>query len=267
MKLIILKWSISELLLIKLTMKKLMKTIRKKLLFRLISRESTLKIRFRQKEIKYVQSEMKRIYERKLEKVFLKIKEQPSLGTKFMALGAVITLSLSEALQSLGCEKKYADELTADILFPLYVDTIKRLSKKAKRRYKSPQNQMNYVLRNSAIDFALKGPNCLKISDEKKSEGSNSYIVRFDDTDDAFIMNIYRCMPLEDIVKVVGEENEIETFRNTWCTFDHPLATFITDDGWFDRSKCLAYGDSICDMRWFGIGFDRKTRELGLIKK
>ena len=68
------------------------------------------------------------------------------------------------------------------------------------------------------------------------------------ETSEGLAYDITRC-PVYDYFKLFGEE-EINFFRNSWCTLDYPFAEYLVKGGKFERTKVLSAGDDRCDMLW-----------------
>ncbi len=63
-----------------------------------------------------------------------------------------------------------------------------------------------------------------------------------------FALDFYRC-PVNYYFQALGKE-ELEFFRNSWCTMDWPFAEAMVKGGKYERRHTLSAGDNVCDMRW-----------------
>lgn len=173
---------------------------------------------------------------KEVEKQYIILKEtippQKTLGSRLMVKNGAASLALYRAIKEVVEGEDYATELCTDVLWKLYKNQVKVQRFIAHLLYKDPQKQMN-MCQQIFLRFPLSSPGyeCKLI----KRGDSTSY-------------DILKC-PVYDYYNSLGRE-ELEFFRNSWCTLDFPLAEYLVTGGKYERRHALSKGDDKCDMRW-----------------
>jgi len=65
---------------------------------------------------------------------------------------------------------------------------------------------------------------------------------------------------VRNLVGELGDNGELDAFRESWCQYDWPGADIIAADdarGHYSRPHTLSDGDNVCDMCWKKTGANR----------
>lgn len=153
-------------------------------------------------------------------------------GSRIMVRNGVISQALYHAVKKFGADKSYATELCADVLWKLYKKQISIQRFLAHLMSRDPQAQMN-ICQKIFLFFPLAQP---------------GYDLKINEIGSIASYDIFRC-PVYDYFKTQSQE-DIEFFKNSWCTFDSPLSEYLVRGGKYERAHTLSNGDDRCDMRW-----------------
>ena len=154
-------------------------------------------------------------------------------GNRSLMNSGVFSLALYRVLLDLVKDKTYATQLTADLLWKFYEKSLKSPAVLSRMIYRDREKQME-ILGKWGTKYRFCPP-AYKVE------------TRFENA--TFFMDFYRC-PICDYFREQGEE-ELEFFRNTWCTFDWAaMEAMIEGPVRYERNQTLSAGDQVCDMRW-----------------
>jgi hypothetical protein len=158
-----------------------------------------------------------------------------SVGSRQNAFLAVVSLAAYRSLVAEGVARDYATELCADVGWSIYAWWVKPPRLFARLRFRDPQKQMNFVLR-TWLAYPFRPP---------------GYERRVWAEPGRLCTDWSRCPPLE-VVRALGDADDVAFFRGMWCAYDYAVAREITPHGHFERQHLLSAGDAVCDMRWYG---------------
>lgn len=159
----------------------------------------------------------------------------PTYGSRVMVRNGVLSLSLYRAIRKLGADKDYATELCTDVLWKIYKKQVWIQRFLARFMSRNPQKQMNRIQK-IFLSFPLARP---------------GYEWEINEIGSIASYDIFRC-PVCDYFKT-QEQEDLEFFRNSWCTLDYPLAEYLVKGGKYERQHTLSAGDNRCDMRWIAV--------------
>ena len=157
---------------------------------------------------------------------------EKTLGARIMLKNGIVSLALYRAIGKVAVGEDYATELCTDILWKFYIKQIRVQRFIARFLHRKPQQQMN-MLQRIFLRFPLTRP---------------GYDWKINEMGEVSAYDITRC-PVYDYFKSQGP-NELEFFRNSWCTLDFPLAEYLVRGGKYERTHTLSAGDDMCDMCW-----------------
>ncbi len=153
-------------------------------------------------------------------------------GSRVMVRNGVLSQSLYQVIRNFGADKEYATELCSDILWKIYKKQVLIQRILARFMSRDPQKQMNRIQK-FFLFFPLAKP---------------GYDWKINEMGSTASYDIHRC-PVCDYFKTQNQE-DFDFFRNSWCTFDFPLAEYLVQGGKHQRSQTLSSGDNRCDMKW-----------------
>lgn len=159
----------------------------------------------------------------------------PTYGSSVMVRNGVLSLSLYRAIRKLGADRDYATELCTDVLWKIYKKQVWIQRLLARLMSRNPQKQMNRIQK-FFLSFPLARP---------------GYEWEINEIESITSYDIFRC-PVCDYFKTL-EQEDLEFFRNSWCTLDYPLAEYLVKGGKYERQHTLSAGDTRCDMRWMAV--------------
>lgn len=168
------------------------------------------------------------------------IPPQQTIGSFQQVMIGVVDLAFFRALRSENVEATYATELVSDVMWQACLNSGGNIPVAGRLIFPTIKRYIRDPLR--ALDIKLRllmrypySPPGYKIA--YRVEGGIAY------------MDVYRC-PVWEFYRQFGDE-EIQLFRQTWCTFDYTAAETMVDGGRYERSLTLSDGDEFCDQRWF----------------
>lgn len=166
-----------------------------------------------------------------------------SRGNRLNVYLCLLSLACYRALREYGLSAPWATELFADTGWYIYERMAKLVIAPSRPFTRDPQKRINFMLRALMIFPFNEDPNGYQRKAWKEADH-----MRTDWT---------RCAPL-DFVRKVGTPEELVFFRATWCWYDYALPGLVDPRGDYERPHTLSDGDSVCDMRWYGIRVVRK---------
>lgn len=150
---------------------------------------------------------------------------------------AVITLALYRAVDDLIDDSEYAKELTCDVMWKVFMVEVKPLIIITRMLRRERQKQLNFALLLSFKYFFR--PKEFKID--------------LRSTQDCMYVSLKTCWML-DYFKQVGNEDEMDFFRRSWCAFDTDFINVIVKGKThYERPQALSTGGTECDMRWRAV--------------
>jgi hypothetical protein len=157
------------------------------------------------------------------------------LGSRRMMRLAAATLATYQALLESGVERNYAVSLTSDLIWHSYEKQFAPAVFVAGLFIKNEQAKINWVMK-TLTKYGTPKP---------------GYQFTTPKIPGTFAINYTKC-PVHDYFKQLGEE-EMNLFRNSWCTLDYPLCEVLPSHnrGRYERKLTLSDGDDMCEMRWF----------------
>lgn len=155
-----------------------------------------------------------------------------STGGKFMLRGAVGSVAIYRGLRNCGIDHAYAIVLGGDISWGFYKINTAFLKLLGRTLARKPAKQMD-LMQKLCIKYILQSPD---------------YHVVVCNPPSGLAYDIHRCPPY-DYVKTFGTE-EMEFFRKVNCALDWPWGDDLVKGGYYTKTKCLSWGDELCDQQW-----------------
>lgn len=159
-----------------------------------------------------------------------------SRGNRFNATLGLYHVALYRALRDWGLSDEYAIQLARDIGWVFYKAMTRYLYWLVRPFVWDKQRQINAVIKLLMI-FPF-------------SQDEQGYQVKSWHEGDHFRTDWTQCVVLETI-KRVGDESDLNFFRNSWCQYDFAFPAIISKDGYYEREHTLSQGDRVCDMKWY----------------
>lgn len=207
---------------------------------------------FRELEGRYVsieQPKLGRYSKRKLKELYKKVKDEINIlhakydmsqykshGNRLMVFCGVMSLAAYRVLRSEGVTPQYATLLIADVIWKLYILSAKILWLVTGLMTRKPQKRLNYTLR-----ILCKYP---------FNPDPNGYQFKLISMPDHLSMDFTQCA-VHQFMKIVGNDEEMDFFHNSWCLFDFALPGYLIEGGGYEREHTLSHGDNTCDMKWY----------------
>lgn len=167
----------------------------------------------------------------------------PGLGNKVMVELAVWSTAADRSLRHLGVTPEAARHLVADLGWDVYRRMLRLSSLSARLVTRDPGRRLRWTIRTLLV-FPFNAPGAPGYAVETRREGDD-------------LLTHFTCCPPQSFVRLVAETEDdpdtLETFRQSWCTYDWPGADLIAGDakrGHYRRHRTLSHGDAVCDMCW-----------------
>ncbi len=164
--------------------------------------------------------------------LFQNVNSGPTYGSFVMVRNGILSQSLYQAIKKFCKDSEYATELCSDVLWISYKKGISLQRFLGRFISRKSQKQMN-IIQKIFLSFPL---------------GKPGYYWQINEIDSIASYDILRC-PVYDYFKTQNKE-DLEFFKNSWCTLDFPLAEHLVKGGLYKRKGTLSEGDNSCGMRW-----------------
>jgi len=203
----------------------------------------------RPNEGRYSRGHLQKIYkqvkkeERQLSVAF-GLSQIGSRGNRLMVHCGIISLAAYRGFRKRGLSHEYATLLVADVIWKLYILGTRALWILTGLSSREPQKRLNTTLR-----ILLKYP---------FNADPEGYQFEAKAAPDHFCTHFTQCA-VHRYLGAVGNDEEMDFFRNSWCRFDFALPACLTREGGYVREHTLSHGDPVCDMRWYAK-FPRSTK-------
>lgn len=193
------------------------------------------------KQGRYTKQQLKEIYKKiKTEQYELLIQsdlsQYKSSGNRLLVFCGVLSLAAYRGLINEGVTHQYATLLIADVMWKLYIFGVKFLWLIFGLIIRNPQKRLNFTLR-----ILCKYP---------FNPDAKGYQFKLQTMPDHLSMNFTQCA-VHQFIKMTGNDEEMDFFRNSWCLYDFALPSYLIESGHYEREHTLSHGDNICDMKWY----------------
>jgi len=212
---------------------------------RYISIERTKQGRYSKRQLKVIYKKIKK--EQKRLKIKSKMPQYKSHGNRLMVFCGVISLAAYRVLRNEGMTHQYATLLVADVIWKLYILGAKTLWLATSLITREPQKRLNYTLR-----ILCKYP---------FNTDPKGYQFKLRIMPDHLSMDFTQCV-VHQFMRFVGNDEEMDFFRNSWCQYDFALPAYLIEGGGYEREHTLSHGDNICDMKWYAKSTKSENKNL-----
>jgi hypothetical protein len=167
----------------------------------------------------------------------------PNFGNRLMLLFAVYTAASDRVLRRMRISPAAARGAFANIAWDVYRRSIQLYSLPVRLITRDPGRRLRWTIR-GILKFPFSTPGAPGYAADVR--------VRGNDLETHFT----HCPPNSYIARLAQATNDphlYDTFRESWCRFDWPLADVIAGDGkrgHYSRPHTLSRGDTVCDMCW-----------------
>jgi len=159
-----------------------------------------------------------------------------SRGNRFNATLGLYHVALYRSLRKQGLADEYAIQLARDIGWSFYAAATRYCYWLVRPFVWSKQKQINAILR------------LLMVFPFNRDKHGYQFQVRKEH--DHLRTDWTQCVVLE-LLRRVGDEADLNFFRNSWCQYDFQFPGLISKQGYYERQHTLSSGDQVCDMKWY----------------
>jgi hypothetical protein len=172
-----------------------------------------------------------------------KLEGLPSFGNRLMVEFTIYTVSADRVFRRLGVEPSLSAEIVRDLGWDIYRALLRLQSAPIRTITRDPGRRLRWTIR-TLLFFPFNAP------------GAPGYQVQISREGPDLLTRFTHCPP-ESFARRLAEEADdpcvLETFKQSWCTYDWAGADVIAADGergHYRRLHTLSHGDSECDMCW-----------------
>lgn len=171
----------------------------------------------------------------------------PKVGNRLMVEMGIFTASAYRVLLAEGIPKDSARVLVADIGWDFYARLLRLTSLPFRLTSRDPSQRLQRTIR-LLLWFPFSAP------------GAPGYAVEVRTNGPDILTHFTHCPPhsfVRKLIATLGDQGDLEAFRQSWCQHDWPGADLIADDGergHYVRKQTLSAGDPLCDMCWAARG-------------
>lgn len=201
--------------------------------------------RFTKKQLKGIYNKIKE--EQKRLRTQADLSQYRSYGNRLMVFCGVMSLSAYRELRNSGLSHLYATQLVSDVVWKLYITGAKAIWFVTGLITREPQKRLNYTLR-----ILCKYP---------FNADPKGYQFKIQILPNHLSMDFTQCA-VHQFMKNLGNNGEMDFFRNSWCLYDFALPAYLTAEGGYEREHTLSHGDNVCDMKWYAKSTKQKNTNL-----
>ena len=171
------------------------------------------------------------------------LEKLPTFGNQMMVEMALYTAAADRVLRAAGVPDALAHQIIADLGWDVYSRMILLVSAPFRLLTRNPGRRLRWSVR-TLLWFPF------------SASQAPGYAVTTTRDGEDFLTHFTHCPPqtcARQIAKKTNDPEVLETFRQSWCTYDWPGADLIAGDaarGHYRRTKTLSHGDAVCDMCW-----------------
>lgn len=167
----------------------------------------------------------------------------PSFGNRLMVELAIYTVAADRVLRRSSLPPELSAQIVSDLGWDIYRRLLRLSSAPVRLLTRDPGRRLRWTI-GMLLWFPFNAP------------GAPGYAVASRRDGDDILTHFTHCPPqsfARHLAEQKDDPNVLETFRQSWCTYDWPGADLIAGDGHrghYRRPQTLSHGDSVCDMCW-----------------
>lgn len=162
-----------------------------------------------------------------------------SRGNRLTITLGLYHVALYRSLRKLDIEDDYAIDLASELGWSVYKYNVRLIYKFVRLFVYNKQKQLNTITR-----LLMLFPFSQDANGYQRTAWNEADHLRTDWTQCAVLVAMNK----------VGNEKDLNFFRNSWCQYDFRVPEVISKEGYYGRKHTLSSGDNVCDMKWYAKG-------------